>query len=86
MSFVDSLHDMEYSLLNVRGNRSEAEFICSKDISNLPFSDPDGNYSQVKDYIKTYNVKKSWIGVKKKMYGTPHWINSSVVGLYERDF
>ena len=81
--FVDELYYVQYSIQNVNGNQSQAESICLRnDYSFLPFGDTSNDYSGIREYIKMYNVHKSWIGVKKRMYNTPHWINSSVVGLY----
>ena len=80
---VDDMYYIKYSLQNINGNQSQAESICLRnDNSFLPFSDTLNDYTRIQEYIKEYNVQKSWIGLKKRMYNTPHWINSSVVGLY----
>ena len=82
--FAASVQDIEYVLHNSRENRSQAQEICSKKYNGfLPYSDNFYDYGKLKEFMKVNNIRKSWLGLQKQTFSTPHWINSSVVCEYD---
>ena len=84
LCFVGSLeHNVEYRHLVYQANKTEAERVCRVRYNG---SLPDiTNYNDSKDlklYMMNNGIQKSWIGLTKINYKTPHWINSSEVGKF----
>ena len=79
--FIVSMQHIGYVLDNSRVNRSQAKNICSEKYSGfLPYSDNYNDKGKLKQFMKENNIHKCWLGLEKKTYSTPRWIDSSVVG------
>ena len=62
-------------------NRLEAQKNCS-----MPWASPEYDYSGLYKEMKKQNVTKVWIGIKKKTFTEPRWLNSSYIGKTFRSF
>ena len=72
---------MDYVLDNSPANKSAADDICYEKYNGfLPYSDNEYTYNSLKEYMKKHNIQKTWLGLKKKMFEAPLWVNSLAVG------
>ena len=64
-------------------NKFEAQAICQKYDGYLPEADPSDTelYKILNEFMKLNYVDKCWLGIQEQIHSTPHWINSSPLGM-----
>ena len=72
---------VECKKLHNQMNISEAQESCSTQFRGfLPETFPNMIEYDLIDRMKKYDIKMIWLGIKKKIYENPFWIDSTPVG------